>query len=237
MIKPRDVNAREKAQANYERANDIGSNVQDEGINEKNSDSVDATFDMRVSDILTKMDNNLKDVRWSILESAGHDRATPCPTPPTLEEPNDPSQEANFSQGEPSSLQPGSQLENPSKDDNSSKNGGENSSVSSSKRKREESVNPSDEEKSTEEKEKLSVADFARDKSSEDNPSQKKIKSDDDDNSLAKPSARGGGGNSGGSGSGPSGGVEPEISKSPVDYVMEQQASEMPSIFESDGGD
>ena len=37
------------------------------------------------------------------------------------------------------------------------------------------------------------------------------------------------------SGAGTSGGAGPVIS--PVDFVIEQQASEMPSIFESDGGD
>lgn len=140
---------------------------------------------------------------------AGHDRATPCPTPPTIEntEPEASSQEANLSnplgypqssddaqgQGEPSLLQPDSQLENLSKDDNSSGNGGENSLVGSSKRKRVDSVSTADGERPSEEKEKLS-----EDKSSEDNPSKKKKKSDDDDNSS------GGGENSGGGFSGPS---------------------------------
>ena len=136
---------------------------------------------------------------------AGHNRATPCPTPPTIEdtEPEASSQEANFSQGEPSLLQLDSQLENPSKDDNSSGNGGENSLVNSSKRKRVDSVNTTEGERPSEEKEKLSKDKLSEnklseDKSSEDNPSKKKKKSDDDDNSS------GGGENSGGGFSGPS---------------------------------
>ena len=118
--RPNDVDAREKARDNYDKANEIGSEILDKGVNEQNSKSVDAIYDERVSKILHKMDDDLKDRRWSSLESAGHDRVTPCPTPP-----------------------------------------------------REDSVNPSD--------------------------------------------------------------AEPK--PSPIDFVLEQQASEMPSINESDGGD
>ena len=60
----------------------------------------------------------------------------------------------------------------------------------------------------------------------------KREKSDDDDNSSG-----GGSGplNNSDGGAGTSGGAEPD--KSPVNFVIEQQASEMPNIFESDGGD
>lgn len=80
-----DVEAREKARANYNKANDIGSEIQNEG-NEEHFNSIDAQYDERASKILASMDSDLKDRRWSILEMGGHDRATPCPTSPILED-------------------------------------------------------------------------------------------------------------------------------------------------------
>ena len=61
--RPNDVDAREKARDNYDKANEIGSEILDKGVNEQNSKSVDAIYDERVSKILHKMDDDLKDRR------------------------------------------------------------------------------------------------------------------------------------------------------------------------------
>ena len=61
--RPEDVDARERARDNYNKANDLGSEIQDEGQNESNRFSVDATYDDRASKILANMDNDLKDRR------------------------------------------------------------------------------------------------------------------------------------------------------------------------------
>lgn len=60
--RPKDVDARDRAQANYDKANNIGSEIQDKCEN-KDPSSIDTTFDDRAADILHRMDHDLKDQR------------------------------------------------------------------------------------------------------------------------------------------------------------------------------
>jgi len=61
--RPEDVDTRERARDNYNKANELGSEIQDLGANEYNPTSVDATYDERASKILANMDHDLKDRR------------------------------------------------------------------------------------------------------------------------------------------------------------------------------
>jgi hypothetical protein len=108
---PRDVTAKIKAIEHYEEANLRSTRI---------SDSNDDEAEKQAVDLIKDMDHYLKNNRWAIhSESAGHDRATPCPTPTSSVYPDGPasSPEIPFSDDE-------EQLED---NNNSSGGGGDNS--------------------------------------------------------------------------------------------------------------
>jgi 7,8-dihydro-6-hydroxymethylpterin-pyrophosphokinase len=66
---PNDVDARERARANYDKAVEIHSEIEDLSVSEVYDQiSRDSTYQERGVNIVIEMDNNLKDRRWANTE-------------------------------------------------------------------------------------------------------------------------------------------------------------------------